>query len=421
MEEEFGPVADARVLEMETDGQIVSRGFGFVTFKHEKSVDAAVEAHYTYIWGKRVEMKSAVPKFLLSQEDYEDESQQLAMEQENSRLIHSQAPSPSKKSRSDGRADDISWADRVVKGQPARPIQELKAQRLQSTGKKMPEWFNTFKKWLPQFLRKASANLKEGEFYSLSSLKADFKLTFGLELDHASLGYSKLSDFIRSLPKLCAIKTVHTGGQVPNHMILVPKISPPPPMVIPKGNVSPPCHGKQTHENSDDSVDSHTLCEEPRPSSSKDDSIKRESEEGSVPTKIPQTNIDATTDMNNVHDKTGSRTIPDFSFTQFPADNGRLLQFLEPDLIFLARTWLGSAGGFKSLDPHCRPKHSVLEALARKRKEVFFLRSLKFCKVRFGYIVFTFSLFSLKSSIVWGARTMRHVSSEVYALAAKRT
>lgn len=365
---------DARVLEMEIGGQVISRGFGFVTFKHEKSVDSAVEAHYINVWGKKVEIKSAIPKCLLPQEHSSDEPQQVQhtiQQQEDTQLQYLQESNSSKSEKST-EGEMMSWADRVSQGQPEQqPTKELKACTTPlpaGGGRDMPVWLTTFKKWLPQFLKEMPKNSREGEFYSLSSLKADFKAIFGLELDHASLGHSKLSDFLKSLPGLCSLKVVHTGGQVPNHMILLPNESRPPPLVIPKKDLPTPCSATPVHEPNDGSLVSQNI------------GLTKIASEGDTHSNTrSEINVDIT-DVKKVNGKMSLGMNPNFSVI-VPPHNHRFLQFLEPDHVFLGRTWLGT-GGFKALDEQFRPKHLVLEALARKRKEVFFLKNIKFYNVR---------------------------------------
>uniref|UniRef100_A0A803N3H5 Uncharacterized protein n=1 Tax=Chenopodium quinoa TaxID=63459 RepID=A0A803N3H5_CHEQI len=359
MEEQFGSVEDAKVLQMEIEDQVMSRGFGFITFQQEKSVAAALEVHYTYIWGKKVEMKSAIPKWLSSQEDCGDEPKQEPVQQESNQN-QCQAQSQSDQSSVEGIPGKMSWADRVGQEKPEDSKNERKVHRPQLSGQDMPGWFATLKKWLPQFLRKMSRN-SEGEFYSLSSLKADFKAIFGLELDHASLGYSKLSDFIKSYPELCRVKIVHTGGQVPNHMILLPNVARPPPLVVPRKNisVSRPVTPASVHD------DAASNCGTVGPT-------KKESDCDTHSDKSSEKNLDVTA----VKEVCGKTEKLNCSVTS-PLEYSRLLQFLEPDPVFLARTWLWT-GGFKVLDEQCRRKHLILEALARKRKQVYFLKSLKF-------------------------------------------
>ncbi|KAL2898586.1 Ankyrin repeat and SOCS box protein 3 [Bienertia sinuspersici] len=359
MEEQFGPVTDANVLKMEIDDQLMSRGFGFVTFKNEKSAAAALDAHYTNLWGKKVEMKSAVPKWLLYQEEHADERQQETVQQESTQYPTHQRSQGEQNSR-ENIPEKMSWADRVGQTRSDDPVNEPKARRVRTAGQDMPVWFITFKKWLPQFLRKMLKN-SEGEYYSLSSLKSDFKSIFGLDLDHASLGYSKLSDFVKSMPELCRVKIVHTGGQVANHMILLPNVARPPPLVVPPKSISVPRQPTPVSVQSDYASDRESTG-----------LGRKESESDAQSEKASESNIDAAP-VNGVYAKKENQNPK----VEAHLDYSRFLQFLEPDPVFLGRTWLGT-GGFKVPDEQFRRKHLVLEALARKKKQVFFLRGLKF-------------------------------------------
>lgn len=366
MEEQFGPVADANVIQMETDDQLTSRGFGFVTFKDDKSVAAALEAHYTSIWGKKAEIKSAVLKRSCNQEDRGDEPQQETEQQESNQ---SQLRGQTERSSAEDMPKKMSWADRVGHAQPDDSGKECKARRPRFAGQDTPRWFITFKKWLPQFLRKLSRNSEGGSYYSLSSLKSDFKTLFGLELDHASLGYSKLSDFVKSYPELCRVKIVHTGGQVPNHMILLPNVPRPPPLALPRNRKSVARPTTPVHVHIDDASDCGNMG-----------LSEKEAESDTHSDKTSETYLDATAAVNEVYGKPANLDLRAI----VPTTYSRFLQFLEPDTVFLARTWLGT-GGFKVPDQECRRKHLVLEALARKRKQVFFLRGLNFYDVRCLY------------------------------------
>lgn len=205
-EEQFGSVEDAIVIEAQAGYQIQSRGFGFVTFKEKKSVSAAVSAHYVAIMGKQVEIKSAVPKSLIA------EFQKLPPRQQELQNIQSKPQ--------EGRTEQISWVNVVLRKQKKMSSNESQAY---SGDQITPAWVSTFKKWLPLFLNEVSNRLKEGEWYPLSSLKGDFRATCGLELDHTSLGYPKLSDFMRSFSSICHMKVVPIGGRGPaTHMVLLP-------------------------------------------------------------------------------------------------------------------------------------------------------------------------------------------------------
>lgn len=105
-----------------------------------------------------------------------------------------------------------------------------------------PSWFKKFVNWLPRHLRDASARWR-GTGYPLSSLKTDFHTVFGMDLDHASLGFPKLSAFIKSFPELCQMKIVPLGKfGAPTHWVMLPikskcsklKGRPPEPLIINK-------------------------------------------------------------------------------------------------------------------------------------------------------------------------------------------
>ncbi|KAL9247717.1 hypothetical protein vseg_021119 [Gypsophila vaccaria] len=367
IEEKFGAVVEAKVLEMDIDGQVLSRGFGFVTFKDEKSVASALEAHYTDIWGKKVEMKTAVPKCLLSADGSEDESPRQesqketvkeAMQQKNCQLPRKEL-SQIDMSTFNNKNEQISWAGRVAKYQSDESVDDRKDSKSLSGVQDMPKWFTVLKKWLPNFLKKMSRNAK-GEYYSLSSLKTDFKALFGLDLDHTSLGYPKLSDFVKSNPTLCRIKVINTGGIAANHMILLPpKASRPPPLIVSKADF--PALRARTPV--------HELAE-------KDDGVaKIESDKDTFSSSSSETTPDAMVENTVVGDRDAN--VKPSPTDTLPATNPRFLQFLTPDPIFLARKWRGT-GGFKAPDEQFRPKHLVLEHLAQKKKEVFFLRSIQF-------------------------------------------
>ncbi|KAL6493917.1 hypothetical protein OROGR_031826 [Orobanche gracilis] len=83
-----------------------------------------------------------------------------------------------------------------------------------------PKWLKLFKSWFPRFLQCMSKHSS----YALSSLKPDFRTKFGFELDHSSVGYSKLNDFLKSLSNSCAVKILPiTKRGTSTHMILLPK------------------------------------------------------------------------------------------------------------------------------------------------------------------------------------------------------
>ncbi|EFH51736.1 hypothetical protein ARALYDRAFT_484658 [Arabidopsis lyrata subsp. lyrata] len=111
-------------------------------------------------------------------------------------------------------------------------------------GNSVPPWLKSFVNWLPRYLRDTSANWR-GAGYPLSSLKADFRAVFGMDLDHASLGFPKLIDFIKYFPKLCQMKVVPIGKiGAATHWVMLPTKSkssqlkgrPPEPLIISKND-----------------------------------------------------------------------------------------------------------------------------------------------------------------------------------------
>jgi RNA recognition motif-containing protein len=53
-QKQFGPVSEAAVMGSQTGGQIMSRGFGFITFKNQSSYFEAVRQHFIILFGKKV-------------------------------------------------------------------------------------------------------------------------------------------------------------------------------------------------------------------------------------------------------------------------------------------------------------------------------------------------------------------------------
>ncbi|XP_004288779.1 PREDICTED: uncharacterized protein LOC101313355 [Fragaria vesca subsp. vesca] len=209
-EQEFGSVEDAIVIVTETENKIQSRGFGFVTFGQEKSASEAMQAHYFTMGGKTVEIKSLIPKLVLEAE-FEKMSPQREQEQ-NFQFLQQK----SNESIMEGdNPEQDSWADRLVHRQPTVCSTEPQVTK-SSQDPSTPTWRKVFNKWFPGFLQ----GLSKHSDYALSSLKVDFTAKFGLKLDHSSVGFSKLSDFLMYPPDLCTIKR-----RTPNHMILQPKFS----------------------------------------------------------------------------------------------------------------------------------------------------------------------------------------------------
>ncbi|PQQ10078.1 uncharacterized protein Pyn_38626 [Prunus yedoensis var. nudiflora] len=220
-EEQFGPVDDAIVIFSQIENKIQSRGFGFVTFKEEKSVSAAVQAHYVSMLGKPVEIKSVVTRLAAESEKLSPRQQG---QEKNCRPQLLPQMSSDEMIMEANKPEQGSWLGKLLHGQPKTSPIKPRARKISSPeDKSMPIWLKAFKKWFPGFLQDLSKHPRTGK-YALSSLKGDFRAKFGLELDHAPLGFSKLSDFIKSFSNLCTIKVDPLGKNgSPNHMILQPK------------------------------------------------------------------------------------------------------------------------------------------------------------------------------------------------------
>ncbi|KAL6143451.1 hypothetical protein ACLB2K_054146 [Fragaria x ananassa] len=222
-EEEFGSVEDAIVIVTQIENKIQSRGFGFVTFRQEKSASKAMRAHYITMRGKTVEIKSLIPKLVLRAEfekmspQREQEKNFQLLQQKNENIMEVDNP------------EQGSWADRLVHGQPTVSSTEPQVTK-SSEDPTTPTWLKVFKKWFPVFLM----GLSNHPNYALSSLKADFRAKFALELDHSSVGYSKLSDFLKCFSNLCTVEMLPISKRrTPTHMILRPKLSRPTRRLLP--------------------------------------------------------------------------------------------------------------------------------------------------------------------------------------------
>jgi hypothetical protein len=368
-EEQFGAVEDAIVMGIQEGDEIKSRGFGFVTFKQDKSVSTAVETHFIIIMGKQVEIKSVIPKCLLT------ESQKLSAQQHQPKQndqYEPQAKIPSdQKITEKFEVERMSWVGRLCQGQPNTCSNELQEHISPSFDKSMPAWLRIFVKWLPRHLHDQSTRLNEGDQYALSSLKGDFRATFGLELDHASLGYSKLSDFMKSVPEICRMQMVPIGKCGPaTHLVLLPNF-PMPHRQLP-----------------------HTLATPCTPSSDPDSISKR------VQNLFHGHQNDSFIDGSTEEAKP-AHECPEENSAQndtLPGVHLRFLEFLKPDPLFHGRSWLQNVSDVDAEDAHgerrgCvegvkknhrhQKRHLVLEALCRKRNStsVFFLGDFDFYKV----------------------------------------
>uniref|UniRef100_A0A0E0FDK0 RRM domain-containing protein n=1 Tax=Oryza meridionalis TaxID=40149 RepID=A0A0E0FDK0_9ORYZ len=194
---EFGPVEEAVVIGIRMGDRVQSRGFGFVKFKREEDVISAKETHHVYMLGKRVEVKDAVARGSLPAE----------IQKTSSFRHHNQEVPKVTHPLLDG---ELKEEYCIRKRQP---LPEMC----------LPSWFFIFRKWLPGFLADAAERL--GDRYPLSSLKGDFRAICRMELDHGTLGYPKLSDFMRSLPGICRMGVVPVGSGPATHMVLLPPVS----------------------------------------------------------------------------------------------------------------------------------------------------------------------------------------------------
>lgn len=366
-EEQFGAVEEAIVLGIQAGSEIKSRGFGFVTFKLEKSVAAAVETRHVIIMGKRVEIKSVLPRCLLLNEFQKLSAHSTQQNQEQSCLYLPQAERPIDKITEEPELEQMSWADRTRLGRQKIYSNELQGSiSPDSVDQTMPAWLSLFKRWLPRFLEDRTTRLKEEDPYPISSLKRDFRALFSLELDHASLGFFKLSDFLKSLPGLCRVKVVPIGKDGPaTHFVILPNLP------------TASCASSINESADSDSSNSKCLRNLLSGSCEKNSFIGCSTGAANPSLEYPK----VTSSQNDA----------------LPAAHRRLLQFLEPDPLFHGRPWLpnendAGAGGTRDeigegvQEKHLghQSRHLVLEALARKRKNksVFFLADLHFFKVR---------------------------------------
>jgi hypothetical protein len=364
-EEKFGAVEDAIVMGIQEGEEIKSRGFGFVTFKQHKSVSKAVETHYVIILGKQVEIKSVIPKRLLT--EFQKLSAQQHQPKQNCQH-EPQAKIPSDEKITEKiEVEQMSWVGRLFHGQPKTCSNELQEHISPNSDESMPAWLRIFKKWLPRHLYDQSIRLKEGE-YALSSLKGDFRAIFGLELDHVSLGYSKLSDFMKSLPEICRMEVVPIGKCGPaTHLVLLPNFPMP-------HTIATPCTPSSD-------TDSNSKCVQNLLHGHQNDSF-----------------IDSSSEEAKPAHECAEESSAQNGYT-VPVVHLRSLQLLKPDPLFHGRPWLQNASDFDTGDTQgegrgCveqfkkknlrhQKRHLVLEALCRNRNStsVFFHRDFDFYKV----------------------------------------
>ncbi|PRQ22072.1 putative nucleotide-binding alpha-beta plait domain, ankyrin repeat-containing [Rosa chinensis] len=141
--EEFGSVEDAVVIVTQIEKKIQSQGFGFVTFREEKSALEAMQANYVTMRGKKVEIKSLIPKLVFRaefekmspQQREQDKNFQLPLQKSNEYIMEGDNP------------EQGSCADRLVLGQPAACSIEPQAHVTKSSeDPSTPTWLKVFKK-----------------------------------------------------------------------------------------------------------------------------------------------------------------------------------------------------------------------------------------------------------------------------------
>ncbi|KAM7252754.1 hypothetical protein ACFE04_008263 [Oxalis oulophora] len=351
-EKEYGPVEDAIVMRNETGSESKSRGFGFVTFKNKKSVSEAVQAHYTTIMGKQVEIKDAVPKFLM--ELHKISPKQLEQNQDDQNLSSSKTNDVIK-------SELKSWVrtllqDQNLKSSPASQPHNNTSRVEQN----QPMWLTKLKNWLPSFLKSKSKN---SGYYALSSLKVDFKIACGLELDHSSLGYSKLSDFMKSCPGLCQMK--YAPEQ--NHVILLP-CRPQSSKLLQRTDKSPVYSCAALNKDSDDGNSDSSKCNVDKLSVSCDASSLISSSSSSSVEKMG-TSVGKTS------------RLPDKLSSGISDEN---LSNDRPPNVYSKEREKGIFDEERTLNEGMKlcsqREHLVLEALARKRNNssLFFLREFDF-------------------------------------------
>ena len=356
-EENFGLVEEAMVMGDQVGDRVHSRGFGFVIFSNGKSASNAVQAHFITIMGIQVEIKSAVPKCVLFAELQTLPPQEEDQEQGHITQFQRQAATPDENKCDDGATKQMSWVDKLLQSPPSLCYTEPKILLNSTTPKqRVPKWVRIFERWLPNFLNDVSKHLKEGERYPLSSLKADFRATCGQELDHNSLGYPKLSDFMRSFPSLCHMKIVPVGGRGPaTHMVLQPKDQK---LIQP---LAMPCFSPI-----------------PTPLDDNDDG-------DGVSYDNPGSHGGSFEEGESLHGTPEESPAYDAKQGVHP----RILEILKPDTLFHGQPWFrieNAAVGddYESKEAGQQKRHLVLEFLARERNNSsgFFLREFDFYEVR---------------------------------------
>ncbi|KAF5206806.1 serine/threonine-protein phosphatase 6 regulatory ankyrin repeat subunit [Thalictrum thalictroides] len=210
LEDQFGTVENVVVI-TDQAGDRWSRGVGLIKCKNKESVVAEVQRHYVNLWGKKVVIIGAVFKHnLVSDIPRSTTRDQHFQGTVDSNEVHS----------AETRDEPMFWAGSLLQGRP-RHQPHVKID-LTPKDQSVPTWTTTFRKWFPEFLRDVTMRREDGKWYPLCALKTDFSANCCLELDHASIGYPKLSDFIGSCPDICHMMKVVAGSGCATHIILLP-------------------------------------------------------------------------------------------------------------------------------------------------------------------------------------------------------
>ncbi|VVB04385.1 unnamed protein product [Arabis nemorensis] len=235
-------------------------------------------------------------------------------------------------------------------------------------GTSVPLWLKKFEKWLPRYLQDSSDSFGRTR-YPLSSLKADFHATFGMDLDHSSLGFSKLIDFVKSFPKLCQMKVVPVGKSGPaTHWVLLPskfpqlKGRPPEPLIISNNESRSP--NKLKASSTPDPICSDSFIQQTPVSKT----LKPEPE--------PQPPLVASySNHAQVSKSLKPEPEPQLHLASSYSNHAHVSKTLKPEPEpFLAASY----------NNHHQLKHPVLETLAKIRNStsIFFLREFDFYQVR---------------------------------------
>ncbi|XP_024006856.1 uncharacterized protein LOC18012966 [Eutrema salsugineum] len=257
-------------------------------------------------------------------------------------------------------------------------------------GNPVPPWLKKFVNWLPRYLRDVSHSWRENG-YPLSSLKADFRAIFGMELAHSSLGFPKLIDFIKSFPKLCHVQSVLVGKSGPaTHWVMLPsKCSqlqgrPPKPLIIKKNDSLSPkpeassnpalTYMQQAHDSktlkqilNDDALSPNKLKVSSTPDRICSGSFKQQAHDSKTLEPEPEPQPSLAASYSNYH------------LLKHPVqETASYNKHIQP--AHVSKTLKPEPSLDASNSYHHQLKHPVLETLARIRNSssVFFLREFDF-------------------------------------------